>query len=308
MTDMRSLLIEEAQKHGDRLEMVSISRLAELQEELNEFKGSVELNGFQQWILNDLYHYTFPETGFEVKSIIIIALYHPFSADIELNYHGKIYHTKGLLHPDYDRTKKYLNDFIGENGFLIHEMWNLPIKRLAVQSGLAVYGRNNITYVEGWGSNVSYLAFLSDIPCETDAWREQCVAEICSSCNACIGHCPTGAIRSDRFLIDNQRCLSCMNEAGGDFPEWLPAEVHHTLYDCLRCQEKCPMNATAAKDVVGPIKFTHEETEMLLQGKRAEDFTKEFQDRTARLGLFDWVYGLSRNIKAIIDLADSNTF
>jgi epoxyqueuosine reductase len=38
------------------------------------------------------------------------------------------------------------------------------LKRLAVRSGLARYGRNNVTYVEGMGSFLELSASLTDMP------------------------------------------------------------------------------------------------------------------------------------------------
>jgi hypothetical protein len=35
-----------------------------------------------------------------------------------------------------------------------------------------------------------------------------------------------------------------------------------------------------------------------------EDFSDKFMEKANTLGLFDWSYGLSRNIKAIIDMQD----
>ncbi len=301
---MNHLLKEEAKKHGDRVQIISIEHLADLKEELEDFKNSEELNGFQQWIVNDLYHFEIPDTDFEVKSIILMAIYHPFSADIELDYQGKTYHTRSIVMSDFDNAKRYLSEFLSQHHYHAFEVDNLPMKRLAVQSGLAVYGRNNITYVEELGSNILYIAFFTDIPCEKDEWRKLCVADLCSKCNKCINLCPTGAIQKDRFLIDNQKCLSYINEGGGEFPDWLSKEVHHTLYDCLRCQEKCPLNKSVSKDTIGPIRFTEEETRMLLDDKGPEDFSDKFMEKANTIGLFKWSNGLSRNIKTIIETQD----
>ena len=84
------------------------------------------------------------------------------------------------------------------------------------------------------GSNLSYIAFYTDIPCFEDHWRPVCHFEFCDKCGNCVKHCVTGAIKKDSFLIDNEKCLSCINESAGDFPHWMPKNIHHTLYDCLR--------------------------------------------------------------------------
>jgi len=301
---MNNVLKQTAKLHGDRLQIISVEHLADLQKELEDFKKSDELNGFQQWIVENLYQYDIPKTEYEVRSIILLAVHRPFCAKVELSYQGQIYKTRSLVHAQHQEAKSYLTQALNLQGYHAYEVGNLSMKRLAVQSGLAVYGRNNITYVEDLGSNLSYLTFFSDAPCEVDEWRKVCHAEICNTCNHCVEQCPTGAIRKDRFLIDNQRCLSCLNESGGEFPDWLPEDVHHTLYDCLRCQEKCPLNDPAYKDVIGPICFSEEETTKLLDGKRLEDFSEEFKIKAEQIGLFDWPEGLPRNIRAIMKAQD----
>lgn len=298
---MNNLLMEEAVRHGDRIQLVRVEHLLDLQQELDRLKEKEELNGFQRWILQDLYQFNLPETGFEVKSIIIAALHNPFYADVEFVFENKTYATKCLGHSDFAGAKEYIVQLLNSFGYHSQEVWDLPLKRLAVQSGLAEYGRNNITYITGLGSSFSYITFLTDMPCETDGWREVCNADICNNCSICLKACPTGAIFSNRFLIDNERCLSALNESGGEFPDWLPGDVHHTLYDCLRCQENCPMNATVKANKIGLFRFSEEETDMLLAGKGPESFSEEFREVADMIGLFYWKEGLPRNMKAIIE-------
>ena len=48
---------------------------------------------------------------------------------------------------------------------------NIPLKRLAVESGAAVYGRNNITYVDGLGSLYSSVIFLMYLVRMMPGWK-----------------------------------------------------------------------------------------------------------------------------------------
>lgn len=48
----------------------------------------------------------------------------------------------------------------------------LPKKLLAVYSGLAACGRNDVIYVRGMGSLHRLSAFYSDLPCDVDQWHE----------------------------------------------------------------------------------------------------------------------------------------
>ncbi|HKM20477.1 MAG TPA: 4Fe-4S double cluster binding domain-containing protein [Lachnospiraceae bacterium] len=300
---MLEKLRAEAKIHNNKLVMLPIKRLYDLQKELEEFRDTEELNGFQQWILSDIYKFDLPEVDFTVNSLILVAVPHPIYVDVTLHYQGKSYQTKGLGVSDMTMTCAYITKVVSEAGHQVQEIGHFPLKRLAVQSGLATYGRNNITYVDEYGSNISYIAFVSDAMSEEDTWRPMCHAQMCDNCTLCLSACPTGAIRPDRFLINNEICLSCLNEGGGEFPDWLPKDVHHTIYDCLRCQEKCPMNLKVKdpNEIIQTLDISEEETEMLLAGKRKEDFPEEFIKRTDMIGLFAWDVTLSRNIRAIIE-------
>ena len=305
---MLEKLREKAKLHNDRIVMLPIERLYELKRELDDFNDTEELNSFQKWIFTGIFQYDLPEIDFEARSLILVAVPNPLYVNVVLNYQGKKYRTKGVACSIMDTTKEYITSIAKEEGHRVQEIFHFPLKRLAVQSGLATYGRNNITYVDGLGSNVMYTVFVSDAISEEDNWRAMCHAKICDTCKICLTACPTGAIREDRFLIDNEKCLSCINEGDGEFPDWLPKNAHHTLYDCLRCQMTCPMNiATCDKEENRQtIEISEEETQMILDGKGEADFTEEFNKRTAILALFRWSAGLSRNVRAIIESDTSN--
>lgn len=297
---MNDLLRAEAAAHGDKLQIIAAHHLYDLRKELEQFSQSEELNGFQQWIVNSLYQYSIPETGFTVQSIILIALHHPFYADVIFKQDGREYSGKCMVSSDLEGTEKYLREFLNKHGFHAQQADNLPLKRLGVQSGLSEYGRNNITYILEMGSNFLLAAFFSDMPCEQDNWRSAVTAKLCDKCDICIKSCPTGAIRKERFLIDNQICLSTINEVPGAFPDWLPASVHHTCYDCLRCQENCPMNKGHLDRLEQKVVFSEEDTGMLLQGTPLESFSEETKQKIRLLGLDRWYSAIPRNIKALM--------
>ena len=170
---------------------------------------------------------------------------------------------------------------------------NLPLKRLAVQSGFAVYGRNNICYINNLGRNFSFIAYFSDIPCDDNYW---CGVELSPPCKKC---CPTGAIQRDSFLINNERCLSYWNESSKPFPEWIPSTAHHCVYDCLKCQIICPMNREQKNKIVGPIFFTELETNMLLSGLQYEQQPISLKKKVKFLGLHQWPDGIPKNLNIL---------
>jgi epoxyqueuosine reductase len=295
-------LKQEASAHGDRLRVVPAGHIQSLREEIALFQEQNDLNDFQKWIVNDLYRFDMPSLAFPVQSIIIVAIPHPAYAKVEFVRRGRKYYFACLVMSDFDLTGKYIGDFLAQRGYHREDAPNLPMKRLAVKSGLAVYGRNNICYVEDMGSFLSFAAYYSDVPCDESEWMEVRMADNCARCRACLHHCPTGAIRDDRFLIDNERCLSYLNEGPGEFPEWLPLSVHHCVYDCLQCQIHCPMNKAYADHIVEGIGFDETETDILLSGVPFDKYGPAMKQKAKVLGLDQWPDGIPRNLQALFDL------
>lgn len=146
------------------------------------------------------------------------------------------------------------------------ERVNAPLKSLAARLGLASYGRNNLTYVPGFGSYLQLFGYVTDAPLPVpEGWRpsEPELLPECDSCTACRDACPTGAIGDDRVLLHGERCLTWLNENPTPWPAWLPSDAHTCLVGCLSCQTVCPENAHLAVTDTG-ITFSPEETATLL--------------------------------------------
>ncbi len=297
---MRAL--EQAAKlQGDKLRLIPVEHLMDCREEILRFQQEEELNGFQNWIVDELYQFTVPKADFEVKSILLIALGYPAYAEVEFQWQGKKYYFKSPAVADFADAKNRYSSIAEAEGYHLMHADNLPMKRLSAQSGLGAYGRNNVTYVEGLGSYFLYDAYFTDIPAPEDTWGSVQNREECRNCTGCHNNCPTGAILQERFLIDNQRCLSAINEMPGDFPEWLPKSVHHTLYDCLRCQEICPINIPFQNNILRGICFNETETAMLLDGIPYEDFSPEMKEKSELLGLNRWLAAIPRNLRVLLE-------
>jgi len=298
-----------AEKKGNKLEVVSADRIALLQKELINLKKGAELNGMtgtSNWIFDNLYRFDygkFDNSETVRKSIIIIAVKCSAAyANVTFNRNGKAYNIYGTVNaPPMAKTVKYITDAVKKGGYAIKFEGFLPFKRLAVQSGLAEYGRNNITYVKGMGSYVNYTAYSTDMPCHEDNWRDAVVSSECENCIICLNTCPTGAIRRDKFMINNEICLSAMNENTNDFPDWLPQSAHHTPYDCLKCQVCCPLNAER-REVID-VYFDEAETERILAGKPYKDVNKELKKKIELLVLDKW-QSVPRNLLVLFKLMD----
>ncbi len=146
----------------------------------------------------------------------------------------------------------------------------LPLKTLAVRSGLAEWGRNNVAYVPGLGSFLQLVGGYSDLPADGDPWREPTGLHRCARCRACMRRCPAGAIDPERFLLHAERCLTYHNEAAADFPDWIDPAWHHCLVGCMRCQTICPLNQEWAWRYEDRAEFTEEETAALLRQEPLE--------------------------------------
>ena len=308
------------------------SCLAEIKAEIAEFAKREDLNGFQKWIASERYVFE-PELDFEPKSVIAAAV--PFE-----EYHLIFMHGGKKIKSVSDHIPVSENDVIaalgggsggdtsendgggenssggdtsendgvgdiGENGgggkyHFFFDYW-LPQKRFAVRSGLAEYGKNNICFVDGMGSLLTLFCFISDMPCPDNyIWREVANMPECEGCDLCINNCPTGAIKKDRFLIDNSQCLSAMNEFGTDpFPDSVPFTAHHRAVHCSRCQYVCPKNAGFFGNAVKTFEFDESETALLLSGKKMEELPSPLSDKIKDCGM-DWYYAsLPRNLAAL---------
>jgi len=293
-----------ALQNGIHAAIVSAARQNDVHIEINEFASTQELNGFQKFIFEH-YEFTPPELPFEVKSIIIAAAPHPSYGEAVFAYSGSEYRLYCVAGSEDTTTHDYVTETITSTGFNIKPtgFW-FPFKRFAVQSGLCVYGRNNVTYLPGFGSYMALSAYYTDMPADEDTWRSVVTAPQCENCGICEKLCPTGAIKSGEFVIDSTLCLAGMNEGPEEFPPFVPKTAHHTLFDCMRCQYSCPMNGPFKANTYPTVFFDETETERLLSGAPYDDLEGELAEKYKQLCM-QYTGNLPRNLRVCFDLIDS---
>jgi epoxyqueuosine reductase len=232
-------------REGCRFRTVSISHLSEIAEEIKKWQDQKQFD--QEFASQYLGRFSFfpPNELKTARSIIIVAMHRPPTRAV---FHWEGVARSFILPPTYtayDEKRIYVErlvaEAVAEDGYRVASSF-LPLKLVAVRSGLVQYGRNNITYALGMGSFLRLTAVYSDMPCNSDDWQESMIMKRCDSCNLCRSACPTGAISTDRFLLHAEKCLTFHNEkeASIPFPAWIKLEWHNCIIGCMRCQAACP--------------------------------------------------------------------
>ncbi len=286
---------------------VPISRLDHLEQDIEGIKNSEFNSELINTITSDFFSFKLPEAPFAINSIIVAAIPKPL-VRVKFNYMDKCI---SLLHHtfiDLDKQKDIKSELgeILQPGYNLIDAPALPQKLLAVRSGLAKYGRNNITYVDKMGSFHEIMTFYSDMPGEENCWYDINQMDLCKNCEVCIKKCPTAAITKDRFLIKAERCLTYLNEfvwpMESEFPSWLAASAHNCIHGCILCQINCPQNRSYINDIIGNVEFTREETNMLLEGKCIDELPQGLIHKLKQLNLADDYFSLiPRNLKVLIE-------
>ena len=240
------------------------------------------------------------------KSLIIISI--PQNI-ISVTFHkgGKAYEVRtptgyfsdGLTQKEVQ--DRIMNEVIKDSSKKIQGGPRLPLKTLAVRSGLAEYGKNNISFVNGgYGSFHRLVGFYTD-KIMPDNWGPLKMLQLCKGCSICMKACPTRCITEENFVIDVGKCVTLYNEVPDPMPAWMDPKAHNAMAGCFKCQDTCPANAESIKRVQKLPDITEKETDLILNLKK----DKAIEDSIIKkLGGFlssaeDFPY-LSRNLKLVL--------
>ena len=273
-------LFEITGKKGIQVKIVSIEHVGELETEI--------MTRYENGLLNaDLYDAYLASFDFacqqkfnNARSLIIATVPQP---QIRITFYREDQAYPVIVPPTYyfaidNEVADLLKADLEPQGYRLQKI-RLPEKLLAVRSGLAQYGKNNITYVEGMGSFQRPVAFISDYPCGQESWGKASVLECCDNCSACRKACPTHAIASDRFQLYAERCLTFHNERADAFPQWLSASWHNCLVGCMICQRVCPGNRELLDFRQEALALSKEEVQLLLDGIPLEELPEDTRNR-----------------------------
>jgi epoxyqueuosine reductase len=303
MSGLNRILIEALRKHGLEAGIISVSHIDDIKEEIASLK---EQSLFDEHFYNEFISSRMEHNHFNsipgANSIIIIACPQMITP-IKFEFHGKN-HTV-IIPPSYVYSELYehvesiVKQLLKPYKYTI-EFTRLPAKLMAVRSGIALYGKNNISYINGMGSFYRLFAFISDMPCDEGRWREAEVMPECSNCNACTKTCPTGAIDGHHFLIHAEKCITYFNELTGDFPDWFDNDWHNSLVGCMKCQLVCPRNKAFINQYEKEISFTEKDVELILENTQLEQLPCQLKEQLEKLNMMDYYNVLGRNLSALI--------
>lgn len=301
MTYITEKTLRELQKAGYKARIVSVSYLPDLKEDIDELhrQGLLDKQLSRDYLQ---FEYNVSTILPPARSLFVIAIPQPITR-AKFEWQGKTYDAD--IPPTYigetddAKVKDLLTSVLRPAGYKL-ERAKLPVKTLAVRSGLAQYGRNNITYVPGIGSFHRLVAFYSDYPIEVDNWQELKKMKSCENCFKCLENCPTQCITPDRFLIHAENCLTWQNERERNFPTWVKPDWHNSLIGCMRCQLICPVNKAQIKKVVDGPQFSEDETVSILNKKPLNTLSDETRQKLIEISADNWYEVLTRNLKALM--------
>jgi epoxyqueuosine reductase len=289
-------------KRGFRGKIVPIAHVKELRQEIDALhrKNLLDKEIYDAYLAS--FDFECQQKLANARSLIIVSVPQP-QVRVTFVQHDRSYPV--IIPPTYcfasdGRVADILSAYLKPKGYKLQKA-RLPQKLLAARSGLAQYGKNNITYVAGMGSFHRPVVFVSDIPCAEDSWAKPSVLELCENCNACAKACPTHAIGSDRFQLHAERCITFHNERSNDFPEWLSPAWHNSLVGCMICQKVCPANKKFVKWIEPGAAFDHEETTLILDGISDDQLPRETLEKLKKLEIMEYNTVLSRNLKALFE-------
>ena len=296
-------LKEILRQYGYESRAVAINRLEEMRDDIEQSRrrGQISSLFYKERLKSFIFH---PPSGFSKATNIIVAAFP--QSQILIRFHWKRDALSVLLPPTYiyspnERLLKYLSNLLGPEGYRVAKTI-LPIKLLAVRSGLGAYGRNNLCYVGKMGSFCRLMAFYTDAPIPSDEWSKPVLMDECRSCSACARACPTGAITFDRFLLRAEQCLTFLNERPDPFPPGLASAWHHCLFGCMRCQNVCPRNWEFTHKLEdSKFCFSDKETKMILASVPFGRIPASTQKKLKGFCLAGDYSLLSRNLTVLLD-------
>lgn len=293
------LLLQELEALGIKAAFTSLNHLDSLKEDIDLplLAGKIPPKIADDYLQ---YDYTIPE-GYH--SILITSCRIPntlIGVETPLGHKEMILPTVYANTPEADIFTENMEVFFTQHNLEAKKV-HLPLKLLAARTGLGHYGRNNISYVEDFGSYNKLTAYYTNYIIPETPWSALSFHPSCMDCHICEVNCPTGIIHHDRYMIDTTNCLPLPNEIEGDFPDWIKPSDHNALMGCLRCQSICPINPPLESTTRHLLDFTLAEVEDMRVHTLYEDLSLTTQEKIKILSFEDYYGVFRRNFMALLN-------
>ena len=121
-------------------------------------------------------------------------------------------------------------------------------RAFSAMAGVGWTGKNVCTLSEELGSFFFLGVILTSLPVEPGE-RATLPADRCGSCTRCLDACPTGALIAPRQM-DASRCIAYLTiEKRGPIEPELRAGIGRQVFGCDICQDVCPWNSRARRQM-----------------------------------------------------------
>lgn len=144
-----------------------------------------------------------------------------------------------------------------EHGVLSQRIY-VPIRELALRSGLGVACKNGLTAYDGYGTRVAVQTLVASVP--EVRYHPPRPPRTCPGCGACIRACPSHAITEEGYHVEKCARTYMGKET---MPQWA-MDAMTSLLGCEVCQFACPLNQEVAIEETVPEAF---DLERLLSGQ-----------------------------------------
>jgi len=291
-------LLEQLCFYGYKATFIGLECITALQEEIDVSRRQ-DVSPVLYELFLHRFQFALPPTEDTWQSILLVAAPEK-AATLDFTFASE--RCEVVIPPSYVRTgRKLLEQRLQE---IVPEIAvkhvRLPLKLMAARAGFGRYGRNNLLYMDDFGSFNMLFGYYTNIRSTGGSFAEPELLADCQGCGACLSSCPTGCLDETRFLIRAERCLTALNELEGEFPEWLSPTAHNALIGCMRCQEVCPANAKVLAWREHAAAFSAEETQTILAGLNAIQADPQLCEKLKSLDLWAVVDLLPRNLCALL--------
>ncbi len=240
----KEFLFNPAQKTGiDLIGVVDLKLFEKMREKLLPFENIPM--AFFKGKLSD--RFDIKKEWSEAKGIISFALSYGNSLNLNAFDKHHLYISKASYGKDYHevlkaKAEKFMEEFCKTYPCkykIFVDTGLLSDRALAYCAGLGFYGKNNFIINEKFGSFIFLGHILLNIDVENTV---EPVGEKCGQCERCLKACPQEACKNGH-PVDFEKCISYLTQKGR------PYFKTNYIYGCDICQDVCPFNKHAPKDL-----------------------------------------------------------